>query len=111
MLEISVRIPLQHTNTMLDRLDTFLGTGNGELDHGSSLIRAQLVGIALVGDQCSQFHGHKTSTFSLNQGKIPELEIDIVCLAEVVIDTDFSARSITVSSVLQDEEGILAVLT
>jgi hypothetical protein len=87
-------------------------SGQREIKHieeNSCLIRRQLEVVSLVGDQVAEFHGEHASPIGDDQGKIPELEINIVSALEVVVHRNL-LFSVGVT-VFQLEDGILGMTT
>jgi hypothetical protein len=109
IVKITIIVPLQHTNTMLDRRNTILWSSDGELNHSSSLIRAQLEVVSLIGAQCGKLHGHVRISAHVNQWKIPELQGNVVGFVEVIIDADIFLGVLV--TILELEESVLAVST
>jgi hypothetical protein len=75
----------------------------------SYLIRRQLEVVSLIWDQVAKFHGEHTSSIGDDQGKIPELEINVIGALEVIVH-----RNLLLGvglSVLQLEDGVLGVGT
>ena len=102
MLEVAISTPLQHTNTMLNGSKAFLGSGDGKLDHGSSLLRAQLESVALIGHNGAKLHRELASLACLDQWKVPHLDGDVVSTAEVAIDADVLISVVLTVLVLED---------
>jgi hypothetical protein len=109
MAKVRISMPLEHTNSMLNSSKSLLGTGDCKLDHGRSLLRAQLVLVTLVGIDDAKFHGEVAFTSGLDERKIPKLKADVVFLDEVVIDGDVLSR--IVLTVLQREHKVLCMHT
>jgi hypothetical protein len=74
---------------MLDRVNSSLGSSDCKLDHSRSLVRIKLVIELLIWQKCANLHWEDTGLLSFDEGKIRVVQLDVVFLEEVVVDTSF----------------------
>jgi hypothetical protein len=99
---------------LLDGSNTFLWSSNSKLDHSGRLIRSNFEWVTLVGLDCANLHWIHGPSRSLNQGKEPVLEIDVVSLNKVIIHAHHLCGCILVGVVridLHREFNVLGMST
>ena len=93
LLEVGVRVPGKHPQTVLDSLPALSGRSDGELDHVRGLPLVALEWVALVLLDAEKLHGNDdraAATLHLNHGEVGVLNANVISLQEVVVNGDGS---------------------